>query len=364
MTLILILCGAFGIACWIAFTRYPLENPRPPAIRATTSDDWSLAIHVRRAPDRKFREPVLLCHGLGNNHTIFDFDAPVSLAQHLSLAGFDCYSVDLRGAGASPMPNSGPYDIAFDNYVASDVPALIAAILADSGAQRLLWIGHSLGGLIGLAASTGPLASRFAGLCTIGSPVYLESSRKSLFELTLGQWLAPWGVLNVPALRYLAPLTGRIPGPRYLKSANVDNLDMLVQRKLLDNTLAPVFRGVLAQIRDWVARGAFCSVDGTIDYRARLARLRCPLLVVGGTIDGLAPERTTRQYFDGLFNSQRELAMFGRAYGHSVDYGHGDLLVGRTACLDVYPVIARALCAMVSAPAIPLAIPLTSTLHV
>ena len=69
---------------------------------------------------------------------------------------------------------------------------------------------------------------------------------------------------------------------------------------------------------------AFRSEDKALDYRHGIAALQIPTLVIGGTVDFLAPPDLTREYFDLLTTPVRQLELFGRSYGHSAEYGHDD----------------------------------------
>ena len=159
-----------------------------------------------------------------------------------------------------------------------------------------------------------------------------------------------WGQFDATLLRLIAPLAGHAPVPELTHAtANLRNIEPLTQRYLVANVLAPMWKGVLHQLEDWLRTGAFRSLDQTLDYRAGLGAITAPTLVIGGTVDFLAPPDRMRQYFDLLTAPVRQLELFGRSYGHCAEYGHGDLLVGVQAHVEVYPVIRRFLEANVTA---------------
>lgn len=332
------------VAVWWAAVqwRYRFEpSARPPVVEARTRDGWRLTALHRAPVGQRFDEAVILCHGLANGAAFMDFEPPASLAAFLAARGFDCFSVDLRGAGGSTPPHDAPWEASFDDYVTFDVPALVEAVRAVSGARRVWWVGHSMGGLLGLAAASGASGEHFAGLVTLGSPVYFRFHPRLLRLLALGRLLAaPSGVLATAALALSAPFAGRLPAPAFARhTSNLDNIDGAVQRRLLVNVFAPMWGGVLAQLADWVAHDVFRSADGRVDYRAGLSRLTLPVLVAGGAVDVMAPPAVCREAFGALGAADSQLAMFGREWGHAIDYGHGDLLVGRRAHEDVYPVV-------------------------
>ena len=221
------------------------------------------------------------------------------------------------------------------------MPAIIELIERHSGSRSLVWVGHSMGGLIGLAASSLSLQGRLAGLVTIGSPVYFPHGRRLGPLLTLAQWLSPWGAFSTAFMRLVAPLAGRVASP-LSASTNLENIEAVAQRFAAANIFAPMWRGVLRQLEDWAMNDAFRSEDLQVDYRKAVASLAAPLLVVGGSVDELVPEPATKAYFDLARGSPypRTLALFGRQHGQINEYGHGDLVVGQRAHLEVYPVVA------------------------
>jgi pimeloyl-ACP methyl ester carboxylesterase len=334
---VLLLAVGWAVVQWV----YRLDEDRPALLRVTTADGWSLGVWHRPAPVRRFDEAVVLCHGLANNAAFMDFEAPHSLAAFLAGQGYDCFSVDLRGAGASKAPGDVPLDATFDDHVRLDVPAVLELVRRTSGARRVWWVGHSLGGLVGLAAASVDEGARFAGVVTLGSPLFFRFRPALRRLVSLARCLAaPWGQLPTGAVALLAPFAGRFPAPRVARlTANLDNLAGRVQRLLVVNVFAPLWRGVLGQLGDWLAHDAFRSLDGAVDYRQAVARLSLPVLVIGGTADLLAPPDVSRDFFELLATPDKQLALFGRSYGHAVEYGHGDLVVGTYAPVEVYPVL-------------------------
>jgi pimeloyl-ACP methyl ester carboxylesterase len=327
----------------LAFVAWAYElDDRPQRIDVTTADGWTVTAWHRPAARRRSSVPVVLCHGLANNHAFMEFRGDQNLAKFLSEVGFDCYSLDLRGAGDTRAPDEGPWDATVDDHVRFDLPALVDEISRRSGSRQVVWVGHSLGGVVALAAASSGLRDRFAAIVTIGSPVFFSFPRRLTWLMRLACWLAPWGQFNATALKVIAPFAGRAPAPRIAHAtANLDNLTPLAQRYLVANVFAPMWKGVLTQLRDWVLHDAFRSSDGATDYRAGVETLRMPMLVIGGTLDHLAPPAATQRYFELVKSERRELSLFP-------GYGHGDLVVGARANLEVYPVVERFLRAHVA----------------
>ncbi|MFZ5438453.1 MAG: alpha/beta fold hydrolase [Myxococcota bacterium] len=341
--LIILFVAGLLLAIDVAFVSwaYALDD-RPARIDIPTADGWTVVAWHRPAAQRRSDVPVVLCHGLANNHAFMEFRGAQNLARALAEEGFDCYSVDLRGAGASRPPDEGPWDATIDDHVRFDLPAIVDEVCRRTGARQVAWVGHSLGGVVALAAASTSLEGRLAALVTVGSPVFFRFPPALRHLVRLACWLAPWGQFDSTIVRLIAPMAGRAPPPKLTAAtANLRNLEPLAQRYLVANVFAPMWRGVLRQLGDWMATDTFRSVDGSVDYRAGIARLEAPTLVIGGTVDQLAPPDVTRDYFELLRAPERELVLFGKTFGHSAEYGHGDLVVGREAHVEVYPVIRR-----------------------
>ena len=342
--LLIILVALIAAGCaalWVrAVTKYfSLKGMRPTAIVVAAADGWQLCAWHRAPPQRRFVEPVLLCHGLSNNHRFLEFQPPHSLAAALAEAGFECFTVELRGAGSSAVAPLGiRADGCIDDYVRFDVPALINFALDATGAPKTFWLGHSLGGLVALAASEDALQQKLKGVVTIGSPVYFRPQFQTRWLLKFGYWLSPLGRFRTDwVAAAVAPFAGWITVPMGKGMANQRNMPGWVQRRALAEVIAPIWHGVLSQLRDWTHDDRFRSVDGKIDYRDRVRGLTVPHLVVGGAADGIAPPANCHQHFSIVGSADKELKLFGKEFGHSADYGHGDLLLGTRAHLEVYP---------------------------
>ncbi len=335
---LIVLAGAALL--WVGFIqeRYSLGGDRPIAIEVITSDGWVIHAHHRAAKNRRFSEPVVLCHGLANNSSFFEFLPPQNLALFLTELGFDTYSVDHRGDANSRAPE-WDNDATFDDLVQFDIPAILDVVLTHSNGQRVWWVGHSLGGLAGLASAA--VSAKIAGVCTIGAPVYLKLGTPLRYLLRATQWLSPTGIFPIDFWsRVVAPLAARVKLDSWLAaSANIRNIDAISQRALMAHVISPLWRGVMWQLEDWALNDVFRSRDGKTDYRAQAAALQIPILVMAGTVDGLATLEGSRSYFEMLTTSDKTFVGLGKEFGQVDDYGHGDLVIGRLAHQEVYPSI-------------------------
>jgi pimeloyl-ACP methyl ester carboxylesterase len=302
---------------------------------AVTEDGWRIAIG-RRAPRGEPRlPPVLLCHGLAANRFSLDFGVPrYSLALALAEAGFDCFALDLRGHGDSRRGR--PRSWTFDTYLSQDIPAAFDDVRAATGADRILWVGHSQGALLGLVAAS-TLAERIAGVVAIAPPTHFHVQDR-LRRLLRYAFLA-----TGQGQRYLARAATPIAGwfnPALAQFAwNTRNIDGRIYRQVLANVVEDVPPRVRDQFLDWMRRDRFASVDGLTDYRASLSGVRQPALFVAGSVDLLAPPDAVRAAYE-QWAGDKEFWIAGKETC-SVDYGHSDLIFGRRAPDEIFPHIVR-----------------------
>jgi pimeloyl-ACP methyl ester carboxylesterase len=331
-------------ALWVFVVRrfYRIRATQPAVLKARCQDGWELAVHYRPARQRRFAEPVLLCHGLAANHHTFDFEPPYSLAHTLSEQGFDCFSVDLRGSRASHRPPTrrGPQPYCADEHIRQDGPALVELALGTTGATSAFWIGHSLGALIGLGVAQGDSGSKLSGLVSVGAPVFFSYESKVKAAVRWGALLGwPFRFRQEIISAALAPFLGYTELPFSDVIVSPRHIPPRIQRQLYAQLITSVSRRLLLQLRDWIENNAFRSFDRTIDYRKGIKALRIPLLVIGGNRDQLAPIECVTKTLELAGSPDKTIRLFGLDQGASQNFGHADLLFGEAAPKDVFPVI-------------------------
>lgn len=281
--------------------------------------------------------PILCVPGLGADSTNFDAPAPHGLAPWLAEQGFDTWVVDPRGTGLSKLDPGRWVGVTFDDFVGLDMPAVLDHIAAASGVPELLWVGHSMGGLLLYALLGTGRGGRVRAGVTLGSPLGFPQGWDSV------PWLKPVRGLGrfVPGLhvaelsQMVAPLAMRFDNPLLRRFIVLDNVDAPYARRLMYRAIQSIPRGLMLQFRDWLDHDAFRSVDQSVDYRARLAGCRTPLLVIGAPEDGLARLDAVSRARPLLPN--HEFFVAGRASGLGADYGHIDLLFGKQAHVEIFP---------------------------
>jgi len=307
-----------------------------------TPDGWDLALHHYSGTRREL-PPAILVSGYACNRYFIDFDDRYSLARFLARHGVDAWVLELRGRGHSEVAAGRRRSWTFDELVRFDVPAAIAHVRDRCGGRRPAWIGHSMGGMVAYAAlgQNPAVHEALAGVVTLAAPMgfpalasqTVRSLGAMVLALPLPQQLPQRGVLVAlwSVLRWL-------PGATQV-GMNPTNIDLQAFGRALRRFMSNVPRSKLRQLAQWSLTGEFRSCDGTIDYRANLSCITTPALIIAGAADQLASPEMVRFTYDRISSTQKRYREFGVRSGDSTDYGHVDLIFGRRAPEEVFPVI-------------------------
>lgn len=110
--------------------------------------------------------PMLFCHGLGMDQTLWRQLAPGFAASHRVIL------MDLAGSGRSDL---GTYRLGQYATVQGHIDDLVG-LCRDLDLRDLVFVGHSLGAMLGLSAALA-MPERFAALVMLGaSPRYLDDA--------------------------------------------------------------------------------------------------------------------------------------------------------------------------------------------
>lgn len=275
------------------------------------------------------KRAVILCHGIIQNRKAFEVPS-FSIPKLLNDRGFDVYSVDMRGRGGE----SSRHD--FASYVDEDAVAVVEFV--GGRHDQVFWIGHSMGGLIGVSMPV----PQIAGVVALASP--LLPGTKALRALTVDRRLMQ--LSRVTATKGL-----KFPGKTYSKA-------FVALRKLLDRGLVPFplplwkpgsfgndadlafaldtgfsddAHRVLADLCELgVSNGVRA---GRVNFSDRLRRLSQPLLCIAGSVDALAPPDSVHALFSRAGSKVKRFV--------EVDAGHIDVVLGVRARTEVWPVVLR-----------------------
>lgn len=344
----------------------PLKPTRQEFVE--TADGWSISIQ-RFGLGFEFTEsdrmPIVLCHGLGYNDTFWTLTVRTNFARYLYDEGFDVWLVSLRGAGASTKPGMSvlknwvhpregeykqvtfrpsQYDWSADDYIQYDIPAVIDFITKATGKEKVVWVGHSLGGMIMYAYLATHHDDRVLSMVSVGTPLTIPqppnlilrafSENERLFKAFL--------VINTRSgATGVAPFHKFIITPDEVLLYNKHNVTADIIGKVLTDVVEDIPPKVIDQVLNMVRTGSFLSYDKSINYTARINEVTIPLMICSGKADNLAPPETGRYLYDNAGSNDKSFALFGTANGDQEDYGHNDLILGKYARYEVYPKIIK-----------------------
>jgi alpha-beta hydrolase superfamily lysophospholipase len=230
-------------------------------LEARTAD--GVTLRIDRVPARGVRRGAVVClHAMMTDSRYFGAQRSGMLVEAFAVRGFDAYVPDFRGHGRSVPPHARGGTWSFDDLVELDLPAIVEACATASGdtPDRLVIVGHSMGGLVASAA-----------LATGRIPPPRE-----LVLAATGMWLGG-GIARralMATYRAVARRVGFAP-IRALRAGNADESTAYVE-----------------QLTGWVLRGRWVSRTG-IDYLAALANIRTPTRAYLGTSDWLCKPADT-----------------------------------------------------------------------
>lgn len=326
---------------WVATWRKRLRTPDgfDETAQFTTGDGASVFLgRLRPVTDDPSRPPVVLCHGLAMNRRAFAFDPDKSLARALSAQGRDVWVLELRGSDGV-AGTTDERDASFDTYAREDVGAALRYIRDATGRAEADWVGFSMGGMLAYAWLGALGGTGVRRLVTIGSPVRFEGVRIERVARFVPALLAPFR--KVTPVNFLLTLVAPLMGgwmPQWLgEGFRTEHYDDATLRRMLVTTMGDIPVGVARQFLGWIARGRWDSEDGAADYRAGLARVTVPTLVIAGDRDRLARPASVRAGYEGIGAAEREFIEVGTEGGAHAHYDHLDLILGRRADEEVFP---------------------------
>ncbi len=294
-----------------------LDAPAPPPLVRKyyrTEDGWQAPVFYIEPRPGGSGEPVVLAHALGCSPDAFRYGTGPTIAATLSRAGFAVYLLAHRG-DVDAIPPKPSTDFCFDDVVNHDLPAAMAVVREHSGFPRAFFVGHGLGGQLGLAFAARN-AEDLAGLVALNAAVRFEAPRSGARRLAqlasllpahwripirkLGPAVAPWIDERRDLASHVRP--GTSSGSRLRGAAHhaVEDLPL----------------GLLRQFERWWSTGRLVDRTGQFDYLEALKLASEGSLLVGvGAGDAVCPPESALEALD-WWSGDREILEMPAHYGH------------------------------------------------
>jgi len=120
---------------------------------------------------------------------------------------------------------------------------------------------------------------------------------------------------------------------------NAKNMDPVTVQQLYMRVAEDVPAPIVDQLLKMDKEGEFISADEKFNYTKEIPRLTLPALFIAGRVDVAADPEIVRWAYERTSSSDKTFREFGLVWGHSADYGHDDLILGRRSRDEVFPVI-------------------------
>lgn len=302
-----------------------------------TPDHWKIAVYSYIPEKVTRRYPVMLLHGIASNHNVWDFGfEESSFARHLAAQGYAVYALNLRGRTGSDGPHTGrSRQWSMDDYLLCDLPTVVTHVLEKERAEKMHWVGHSMGGILGFFYQIRHKASNLQSLTTFASALNYTYSTLNHFRSFLDYISA---LQYYPIKTFYKPM---IPFAsldtfwnRFLW--NPENIEPKVAERVLETMVEPIAVNEWNQIKLISAAEGMPRLSGGFPHRADDRRITVPTLMLAGDRDWLCALDGVEWTMDEL-SCERKLIVFGKEYGSRSSYGHMDLVCGKNAPIEVWP---------------------------
>jgi len=293
-----------------------------------TPDGLRLALYEYQAEQRRAQEgrPVfLLIHGLGQNRLAYSHGP---LPKMLAARGAHVFVGELREHGASERSCTGQHaPTNLETLLNFDLPTLIGKTCEKAQAEKVHYVGHSMGGILGYALLQS--SHRIASLTTLAAPVYLGSDRPVLRSAArLAQPLLKGLPLSrIPLdsiLRHLAPVVSAPINRRPWNKLNnlwrlghPEAADITILKDILRNAHS-LPKTLLLDCVELVTEGI--SQIGNVHLPRAIEVANHPIAAVVGQDDIFAGPRSVQPIMNG--SKLRRIIVLPRS-------GHIDITLGR-----------------------------------
>ncbi|GEM_PF-5502442 len=334
----------------------------------------------RTAPSsgRAYPNIVFLVHGFGIDHGEYDLEPPLSFARYLAENGFEVWAMDSRGSGdSSPqsLTDANGWRFNFDDVVHVDLHAALEYSLAASGAPGYVMLGHSLGGAAPLAYVTTHPQTPCKGAILVAPTIcvpyvgWQTDPRREKFW----KWVSPLRFslptgLPLPMSKLAQGVAMVLPEPAYSWTVwtlnwfvgpliwSPENTNKEIATMALKTAVSDVNSTMLRQLMTWgehldsttygpspyewhYESSSYQQANGFQSYSARLPKFTVPQLWLAAPADYFVPPAMVYAAYSLSGAADKTFVEANKASGFSVDYGHGDLMIGVHTPKETYPLM-------------------------
>jgi len=286
--------------------------------------------HRRAAKRLAGRPAVVLCAGFIQNRLAFELPHR-SFLDHLAQVGFDVYALEMNKHTGDGRGMSG--------YAEDEAAAAVRFVLARH--ERCAWIGHSMGGLVGVGLPSDVSRELFA-ILALGAPLQPGVGQFAFRGIEHAARLLARGLDRVVPFQG-ARVAGGFRAGRILTNHRWARFPLQVWApgELTEEELLWTLQNAFTD-DSWSAFADMLELSHTDGERAggvpfgeRVRALEPPLLVVSGDRDGLAPARSVDPLFERAGSAVKERLHVGMD-SVGAHFGHIDMLIGKHAPLHVW----------------------------
>jgi cholesterol oxidase len=314
-----------------------------PVVDHVTTSDGTMIRLTHYAGERM---PVLLGHGLGSSSGIFTLDTvETNLVEYLASHGFDVWTLDWRGSFDLP---SALGEWTLDDVALQDWPTAVAHVRAETGASHVAAIGEGVGAMTMLGAllrsseGIGAAIALGAGLSvTVPNARRLGRGLDDELSLQRGEKLAE---RMADRFLKLQPMQKeeRCASPVCRRASYVYGLlyehDRLnrATHETLHELLSLPSRTAMAHLRLIAKERRLVAADGSDAYLPNRAGIAVPVSFVHGDESEVFKLEGTQMTVAALREAVDPALV---SLDVAADYGHLDLVIGKDAATDVFPLL-------------------------
>jgi pimeloyl-ACP methyl ester carboxylesterase len=191
-----------------------------------------------------------------------------------------------------------------------------------------------------------PAAASFAGVVTLGSPGMTDVGHEAIDRwvrlrrlLRFAPGRLPTRVLacsGAPAARLIAAAFGGLIRDW---AWHPDNLDLDVVRFMMRHGVEDLPRALIMEFARWYDAKRMSDRYDLFSFGDHLERISVPILVIAGSRDRLTPPADLERLVERLGSSDKTFRVAGHVSGLEHEYSHVDLVLGRHAPDEIYPLV-------------------------